>query len=123
MRAYAGVPVRAAFLITGLLGTVALALPAQAKCTDPPGPHLNWAGCSKPQLMLNKDDLTGGVFSKAALTGTEFSGSKLAGAKLDEAEIRDVVAFLDTLTDGYDPAKDRNAQKGIGIDEMNSTSN
>ncbi|MDR5779898.1 cytochrome c peroxidase [Caballeronia sp. LZ065] len=42
---------------------------------------------------------------------------------LDEAEIKDVVAFLGTLTDGYDPAKDQDAQKGTGIGEMKSVSN
>lgn len=40
----------------------------------------------------------------------------------DEAEIKDVVAFLGTLTDGYDPAKDKDAQKGTGINEMKSAS-
>lgn len=42
---------------------------------------------------------------------------------LDEAEIKDVVAFLGTLTDGYDPAKDKDSQKGTGIGEMKSVSN
>jgi cytochrome c peroxidase len=37
---------------------------------------------------------------------------------LDEAEIKDVVTFLNTLTDGYDPAKDPNSQKGTGINEI-----
>src|SRR3954454_16923027 len=35
------VPVRAAFLTNALLGTLG-AFPPQAKCTDPPGPRLNW---------------------------------------------------------------------------------
>ncbi len=42
---------------------------------------------------------------------------------LDESEIRDVVAFLHTLTDGYDPAKDPDAQKGTAIGEMKSAAN
>ncbi len=42
---------------------------------------------------------------------------------LDEAEIKDVVAFLGTLTDGYDPARDKDSQKGIGINEMKSAQN
>jgi cytochrome c peroxidase len=42
---------------------------------------------------------------------------------LDETEIKDVVAFLGTLTDGYDPAQDKDSQKGTGINEMKSASN
>ncbi len=41
---------------------------------------------------------------------------------LDDAGIKDVVAFLGTLTDGYDPAKDKDSQKGTGIGEMKSAS-
>ncbi|WP_250465230.1 cytochrome c peroxidase [Caballeronia sp. GAFFF2] len=42
---------------------------------------------------------------------------------LDEAEIKDVVAFLGTLTDGYDPATDKNSQKGTAIQDMKAASN
>lgn len=72
----------AALVLSGLL-----AAPAEARCTDGPKARVDWTGCSKPQLMLNKDDLSGAVFAKADLTGTEFVGSKLAGAKFEEAEI------------------------------------
>ncbi|WP_213226178.1 cytochrome-c peroxidase [Caballeronia sp. NK8] len=56
-------------------------------------------------------------------TDPPFDRKKGDKPALDEAEIRDVVAFLDTLTDGYDPAKDKDAQKGTGINQMTSTAN
>jgi cytochrome c peroxidase len=42
---------------------------------------------------------------------------------LDEAEIEDVVAFLNTLTDGYDPSRDKDAQKGTALRDMKSAAN
>jgi cytochrome c peroxidase len=56
-------------------------------------------------------------------TEAPFDRKKGDKPALDEAEIRDVVAFLGTLTDGYDPAKDQDSQKGTGISEMKSASN
>jgi cytochrome c peroxidase len=41
----------------------------------------------------------------------------------DEAEIKDVIAFLETLTDGYDPARDAKAQKSAATTEIKSASN
>jgi cytochrome c peroxidase len=41
----------------------------------------------------------------------------------DEAEIKDVIAFLETLTDGYDPARDTKAQKSAATTEIKSASN
>jgi cytochrome c peroxidase len=77
---------------------------------------------SKKGVVQKFDDLPKRYWQNVN-TEPPFDRTKGDRPALDEAEIRDVVAFLDTLTDGYDPAKDRNAQKGIGIDEMNSTSN
>ncbi|MFM0051378.1 cytochrome-c peroxidase [Caballeronia grimmiae] len=42
---------------------------------------------------------------------------------LDEAEIKDVVAFLGTLTDGYDPATAKDAQKGTAVQDMKASAN
>ena len=73
--------------LAGALILLAFASPASARCGDAPGPRVDWTGCSKPQLMLGNDDLTGGVFSKAVLNFTDFAGAKLKGAKFDEAEL------------------------------------
>jgi uncharacterized protein YjbI with pentapeptide repeats len=73
--------------LAGALLFLACAGPAAARCGDAPGPKVDWTGCSKPQLMLGNDDLTGGVFSKAVLNFTDFAGAKLAGARFDEAEL------------------------------------
>src|SRR3954462_10517567 len=66
---------------------LAFTAPATASCQDPPKALVDWTGCHKPQLMLDKDDLTGALFTKASLNGTDFAGAKLAGAKLAEAEL------------------------------------
>jgi hypothetical protein len=58
---------------------LAVTTPAMAGCQDPPKARIDWTGCHKPQLMLGKDDLTGALFVKASLNGTDFAGSKLAG--------------------------------------------
>ena len=65
--------------LAGALILLAFASPASARCGDAPGPKVDWTGCSKPQLMLGNDDLTGGVFSKAVLNFTDFAGAKLQG--------------------------------------------
>ena len=67
----------------GLL--LAFTTPAMASCQDPPKARVDWTGCHKPQLMLGNDDLTGAVFAKASLNGTDFTGTKLAEAKFAEA--------------------------------------
>ena len=63
------------------------ACPALARCGDGAGPRVDWAGCSKQQLMLGGDDLTGANLARAILSSTDFGGSKLGGAKLDQSEI------------------------------------
>ncbi|MGO4707330.1 pentapeptide repeat-containing protein [Microvirga sp. 2MCAF38] len=60
---------------------------AHATCQDAPNPGVNWMNCSKTQLILADDDLSGGIFSRAHLTFTDFSDANLRGAKLNEAEI------------------------------------
>jgi cytochrome c peroxidase len=55
-------------------------------------------------------------------TEAPFDRKKGEKPALDEAEIKDLVIFLNTLTDGYDPAKDPNSQKGTGLKEMENAS-
>jgi uncharacterized protein YjbI with pentapeptide repeats len=57
------------------------------KCQRGPGRNIDWSNCSKSQLLLADDDLTGAVLTKAVLSGTDFSRSRMAGSKLDEAEL------------------------------------
>ncbi|WP_250513546.1 cytochrome c peroxidase [Caballeronia sp. INDeC2] len=77
---------------------------------------------SKKGVVQKFDDLPKRYWENIN-TEAPFDRKKGDKPALDEAEIRDVVAFLGTLTDGYDPAKDKNAQKGTGINEMKSASN
>ena len=77
---------------------------------------------SKKGVVQKFDDLPKRYWENIN-TEAPFDRKKGDKPALDEAEIRAVVAFLDTLTDGYDPAKDKNSQKGIGINEMKSASN
>ncbi|VXC69388.1 Cytochrome C peroxidase [Burkholderia sp. 8Y] len=48
-------------------------------------------------------------------TEAPFNRKKGEQPALDEAEIKDVVAFLNTLTDGYDPAKDAGSGAGVVV--------
>ena len=66
---------------------LALAQSAEAGCQDPPGPRVDWTGCSRNLLMLGSDNLTAGVFTGAILTSTDFRSAKLTKAKLNEAEL------------------------------------
>ena len=77
---------------------------------------------SKKGVVEKFDDLPKKYWENVN-TEPPFDRKKGEKPALDEAEIRDVVAFLGTLTDGYDPAKDKDAQKGTGIGEMKSASN
>ena len=75
------------FSLAILLVLFASAGSANAGCGDRPGPKVDWTACSKRQLMLSNDDLTGAVFSRALLASTDFARSRLGGVKLIEAEI------------------------------------
>ncbi|SAL00561.1 di-heme cytochrome c peroxidase [Caballeronia pedi] len=77
---------------------------------------------SKKGVVEKFDDLPKRYWANIN-TDPPFDRKKGDKPALDEAEIRDVVAFLDTLTDGYDPAKDKDAQKGTGINQMTSAAN
>ncbi|SAK41351.1 cytochrome-c peroxidase [Caballeronia ptereochthonis] len=77
---------------------------------------------SKQGVVQKFDDLPKRYWDNIN-TDPPFDRKKGDKPALDEAEIRDVVAFLGTLTDGYDSAKDKDAQKGTGIDEMKSAAN
>lgn len=64
------------------------AAPAEAQsCRTDPGPSIDWRGCNKKTLMLDGSD-----FTKANLTGTDFSFTDLrhsifAGANLTKAKL------------------------------------
>src|SRR5215212_1202549 len=68
---------KACSLATILVLLVALAGSAHASCEDRPRPNVDWTDCSKKQLMLLNDDLTGAEisftrFEEADLSGTDF---------------------------------------------------
>src|SRR5215213_8150428 len=66
---------------------IALATPAAAKCGDSPARGVDWSGCSKNNLMLGRQNLTGANLQRTILTGTDLSGSNLSTAKFTGAEV------------------------------------
>ncbi len=60
---------------------------AFAKCRDRPEPEVDWSNCSKERLMLGGQDLSGGIFEGAFLSGTGMQEANLAGANLHLSEI------------------------------------
>ena len=82
----------AALLLGGLLPTGA----AEAACTDPPGPGVNWQRCSFDGLDLTSLDLTGARLRDGSFFRTDFSGSSLSEteslrAKFVNATMKEVV--------------------------------
>ena len=77
---------------------------------------------SKKGVVAKFDDLPRRYWANIN-TEPPFDRKKGDKPALDEAEIKDVVAFLGTLTDGYDPSRDKDSQKGTGINEMKAASN
>jgi hypothetical protein len=49
----------------GLLVALVLASPLQADCRDPAQPRVDWTSCARGHLMLEQEDFTEGVFSRA----------------------------------------------------------
>jgi cytochrome c peroxidase len=77
---------------------------------------------SKKGVVQKFDDLPKKYWDNIN-TEPPFDRKKGDKPALDDAEIKDVITFLNTLTDGYDPAKDKDSQKGTGVNEMKSASN
>jgi uncharacterized protein YjbI with pentapeptide repeats len=66
---------------------ISFAASAEASCQNGPAPNVDWTGCSKLMLLLDGANLAGGLFTKALLTGTDFSRATLIAGRFDEAEI------------------------------------
>lgn len=90
---------RSKILTTLLLPLLLLgAGPAVAKCTDPPGPRVDWSKCDREKKRLRNMDLRGGIFERADLTFSDLSGSNLAGARLVRATLNSVFFRAADLT-------------------------
>lgn len=74
---------------------------------------------SKKGVVQKFDDLPKQYWNNIN-TEPPFDRKKGDKPALDDAEIKDVVTFLHTLTDGYDPAKDKDSKKGTGVNEITS---
>ena len=75
-------------LLTILLPLLLLgATPAVAKCTDPPGPKVDWSKCDREKKRLRNMDLRGAIFERTDLTFSDLSGSNLTGARLTRATL------------------------------------
>ncbi len=81
----------------GAAGFLALLLPAgsaQAACTDPPAPKVNWQRCILDGLELEGVDLSGarlrdGSFFRSELNGSDLSGANAFRAKFVNAKLRE----------------------------------
>jgi uncharacterized protein YjbI with pentapeptide repeats len=74
-------------LVIALALLISFAASAEASCQNGPAPNVDWTGCSKLMLLLDGENLAGGFFTKALLTGTDFSGATLIAARFDEAGV------------------------------------
>ncbi|WP_375462260.1 pentapeptide repeat-containing protein [uncultured Enterovirga sp.] len=83
---------------------LSVAGPAGAACGDAIGPKVDWTGCSKRQLLLSGNDLSGAVMTKAMLTSTDFRKTKFVGATLREADVT-FARFDDSDLTGADLTK------------------
>src|SRR5829696_3697920 len=91
MRRHDDVPARACFTAGALLLAGVFGGPAEARCQDAPKARVDWTGCSKPQLMLSKDDLSGAVFTKSEVNRSDFTGADLTGVDMSKAELARVI--------------------------------
>ncbi len=62
----------------GLVATVLGSTAAEAACTDPPAPQVNWQRCIFDGLGLRDVDLTGARLRDASFFRSDLAGSKLA---------------------------------------------
>lgn len=80
-------------LAVGILTLSSLAQTAEASCTDPPGPEVNWQRCVLDGLDLINVDLTGarlrdGSFFRSDLSGSDLKGIRGFRAKFVNAVLR-----------------------------------
>ncbi len=74
-------------LAAAMLGAFANTTASLAACRDAPGPGVDWTGCLKQRLMLDRRDLTGANFEGAKLSGSGFQSAKLSGANFELSEL------------------------------------
>lgn len=60
---------------------------ASAGCRDAPQPGVDWSDCTKKQLVLRRENLSGGTFTKTYFTSTDFTESDLSGAQFSETDL------------------------------------
>jgi uncharacterized protein YjbI with pentapeptide repeats len=81
---------RAAGLRILILASIALAIPdfaSAADCGKPPRPGVDWAGCTKRNIILAGASLDGAQLGGADLTSTDLRGANLNRANLSGASL------------------------------------
>ena len=80
----------------GLVATVLGSTAAEAACTDPPAPQVNWRRCVFDGLDLQEVNLTGARLRDASFFRSDLAGSKLA--KVSGFRVKFVNASLRGVT-------------------------
>jgi len=95
-------------LCLGIAAALAPSPAAAADCSADPASSIDWAGCRKRNLMLNRSDLTGANLSDVDFTSTDLRDSNLDGADLSKANL------LRSMIDNS-KAAGANFEKAIGF--------
>ncbi len=84
---------RTAFLAAALALLLVTASGAQAACSDPAAPYVDWSNCDKYGAVLKRTDL-----KYASLKGTDLTLASLSYADLNNADLTYAVLYLADLT-------------------------
>ena len=68
--------------------------PSWAQCEAPPGRQVNWHGCHKSGVNLERADLRGAILSGSNLSAARLDGARLIGAYMGQA-LLDETSFVD----------------------------
>ncbi len=109
--------VQAAAVAFAVLG----ASPAHARCTDPPGPGVNWQRCSMDGLDLINVDLSGarlrdGSFFRADLSGSNLTDIESYRAKFVNAKLQNAVLDGAKLFEADLTKADLSGASMVGVD-------
>jgi len=83
----AGLKRTSIFAATIVLSLAATAT-ANAACSDPAAPNVDWSGCDKERASLKNADLSGANLTGADLSDTDLANAILTSADLTNADLR-----------------------------------
>lgn len=72
--------------LTALSGVSLAAHPAEAACTDPPRPGVDWTRCDFSERTFTNIDVSGGALRDARFIRTTFTGANLSGVNAHRAK-------------------------------------